>query len=113
MNCLHCRGPTRARCRRGLCRHCYDRPEVRARYPLQGWLAHFGTAPLAARDFTGPAKVPPRPLTAEPGSPRKQQGLAERAAARQALHRSGDSSLRNEASTLERLAALLSGRGRG
>jgi hypothetical protein len=116
--CLHCGRPCRARCRRGLCRRCYDAAGVRCRYGRLGLLAHLGAGldRLDGGDFDGPAPPPRCPTAAEPGSPRKIAILVERAAERRGLFHPDDRAItgclagdgsRRRLAQLQRLAAAM------
>ena len=44
MNCRHCKQPVKERAGRGLCRACWNKPEVRSKYPP---IAGFGSREAA------------------------------------------------------------------
>ncbi len=72
--CRHC-SQLRTLHRRGLCRSCYARPEIRVLYPRLKADQDKGGMP----DLTGGRPHPAEPTDALPGSPEKVDVLAERA----------------------------------
>jgi hypothetical protein len=75
--CRHCRA---GRVRwRGLCRACYELPDVRALYPSAGPCSPRGVA------SSDPGRRPAAPTAAPPWSPAKVDVLAARAEAGEGL----------------------------
>jgi hypothetical protein len=83
--CRHCH-KNRAHHRRGLCRSCYAKPEIRALYPRLKNDQDKGGLP----DRTGYRPAPANSTDALPGSAAKVAILAERAAHAEALWHRGD-----------------------
>ncbi len=73
--CRHCERHNVNR-PRGLCWSCYYTPGVKEMYPSTSKYARRGVGNLS-----GGHEAPAAPTTADPGSPEKQDVLAERAAA--------------------------------
>ena len=88
--CRHC---GRERChRRGLCRRCYSRPDIRARYngrPISP-RARQGEQAEGGGDVCGNRPWPEEPTQEEPGSEAKILVLSGRAARREQLHHPED-----------------------
>src|SRR2546425_1080010 len=91
MPCQHCKrncGLTD----RGLCPTCYDKPRIRARYPLVR--AHHYARDA---DFNGATQLPESPTDALPGSETKIAVLTERTAQERTLgHPENGASRRGE-----------------
>ncbi len=89
---MMCRACHRNKCNRpaGLCWRCYYTPGIRRLFPSQ---SKFARKQKKEEDTTWPAKLPPEPTTALPGSIEKMLVLADRAAKRFLLHHPEDATL--------------------
>jgi len=78
--CIECKWRTAGRGKRGLCNHCYDTPEIRAKHPrkLESAAVGYGNDSSLARKL-------PTPTRALPGSSEKIAALADRASKEQLL----------------------------
>jgi hypothetical protein len=72
--CLHCREERQIRNSRGLCFACYDKQEIRSRFPIR---SKYGVAGLGAYLLT--CKPASHPTQADPGSHGKIVAMMERA----------------------------------
>lgn len=80
-NCAKPTCPTQDGRRRGLCRACYKRPEVRALYPA----AHGN-----GRGHNSARRLPAEPTRLTPGTPEKLAVMIERHARGEQLHHPRD-----------------------
>ena len=84
---------------RGLCKHCYMTPEIRAKYPPRSKGNHRGHAIIDGNK--GPMPLP-EPTAAIPGSPEKIAVLEERARTGKRLWHPDDPKIRRRDGELSR-----------